>query len=316
MTKEKTDAPTDVVDEIPNDDSGFEVEGVSNDEQALARLEAEDKLKSQEAEELKGIDGESEKKKSSKKNDDAVDETPPTDDSGENGKPKKGNNIQKRISKKHAELMSERERADRLEAELLELKASKEKPKAKEPDPDDYEDVDSYLEAVSKWEEDSKSKKDDDEGKKKANKEDQPAVDRVFVEAKRSLERAITDWDDIPDDFNEVALADTLPVTPDVVVALTNMDEPAKMFYWLGKNPEEAAKIASMTPQKIAIALAKVEAKEDLSFVKPAANKKITAAPEPISPIGGNDGAKKDLEDMDFAEFSKEMNKRDSRRFW
>ena len=94
------------------------------------------------------------------------------------------------------------------------------------------------------------------------------------------------------------------------------MDEPAKMFYWLGKNPEEATKIASMPPQKVSIALAKIEAKEDLSFVKSAVNKKITAAPEPISPIGGNDGAKKNLEDMDFSEFSQEMNKRDASRFW
>jgi len=86
-------------------------------------------------------------------------------------------------------------------------------------------------------------------------------------------------------DFNELVLHEDLKISPVMVEAilLTDNDkvEAEDILYYLGKHPEESARIAKLSPLKAAGEIGKIEAK----LSAPPPPKKITQAPEPITPV-------------------------------
>lgn len=72
---------------------------------------------------------------------------------------------------------------------------------------------------------------------------------------------------------------------PQFLQAALETEAPHKVLQHLGKNPEEAMRIASMNPIKQAIELDRLAQK----LAKPAP-KPVSRAPEPISPVSGNGG--------------------------
>lgn len=62
---------------------------------------------------------------------------------------------------------------------------------------------------------------------------------------------------------------------------VNELDDAAMIIHHLGNNPEEAAKIVSLAPKKMAIELARLES----TLKKP--SKEISQAPPPITPVGG-----------------------------
>lgn len=93
---------------------------------------------------------------------------------------------------------------------------------------------------------------------------------------------------DFPD-FDEVVRSDSLAMPPHVVRELADLDKPAAVAYWLGKNPAEAKRIAGLGPTGVARELGRIEAR--LS-VPPTPAPQLTAAPEPppraVRGSGGN----------------------------
>lgn len=106
-------------------------------------------------------------------------------------------------------------------------------------------------------------------------------------------------------DFNEVVNNPALPITAVMREAVIETDNPAAVAYWLGKNIEEAHKIAGMTPIGVARAIARIESQ--LERVEPEqrqpTQKTVTQAPPPPTTLSGNKVPTKNPEQMTMAEY-------------
>lgn len=102
-------------------------------------------------------------------------------------------------------------------------------------------------------------------------------------------------------DFDAVAHNPNLKITPIMSDAIRESDLGAEVAYYLGKNPHEAARIASLPPVSQATAIARLETR--VSKTLPS----LTKAPAPAATTlkGGNAGGQKRLEDMNFDEYRK-----------
>ena len=115
-------------------------------------------------------------------------------------------------------------------------------------------------------------------------------------------------------DFDNVIKNPNIPITKDMVIALSELENAGEVAYFLATNEEKAKEISQLSPYKQAIELAKIEAKLN---VKP--NKKVSNAPDPIDPVKPNgDVSKTDPSKMSFAEYEQYMNKQENKKskFW
>ena len=89
---------------------------------------------------------------------------------------------------------------------------------------------------------------------------------------------------------------------PDLVKITVEMPEAHKILYHLGKNPDEAERLLSLPPARMALGLAKIE-----SEISKAGIKTISNAPNPIKPIAAKSKAVFDPNDpnADREEWSK-----------
>ena len=100
-------------------------------------------------------------------------------------------------------------------------------------------------------------------------------------------------------DFDAVVHNPNLTVTPVMADAIRESGRGAEIAYYLGKNPAEAARIASLSSVSQATAIARLETR-----VSGAAQASVSRAPQPVSTLSGRSGgAGKRLEDMNFEEY-------------
>jgi hypothetical protein len=100
-------------------------------------------------------------------------------------------------------------------------------------------------------------------------------------------------------DFDTVVHNPNLTVTPVMADAIRESSRGAEIAYFLGKNPAEAARIASLPPVSQATAIARLETR-----VGGSAQSSVSRAPQPVSTLSGRSGsAGKRLEDMTFEEY-------------
>ena len=239
-----------------------------------------------------------------------------TDTAAEHDKAKKPNKVQKRID----EVVRQREDAKReneaLKREMEELKGKQQKPEdkgeTKEPVESDFETYDEYLDALDKFDKqpDQKVEKETNTDKKDNDSQaDEELTDSQKTALAITQERVASA--DKPDDFEAVALNPDLPVTGEMLEALSECDDPAKVMYHLGQNKELATEIAGKT----AVQQAREIAKLDLTVTsKPSKPTKITNAPDVIDPVQGSDTQKKSHSEMSFTEFEAEDRARNSKR--
>jgi hypothetical protein len=100
------------------------------------------------------------------------------------------------------------------------------------------------------------------------------------------------------DDFDEFAGAD-IPISAVMNAAILESDSGADIAYFLGKNPEEAARIAKLPPVSAAVAIGKIEAslaKATPEKPKPAAVKLPPKPPATVS-AGSTPAPSNDLND-------------------
>lgn len=324
-----------VFDDMPGSDDDFVVDGTDYPENMkhLSGDTPEDDEPAEAGKDTEEVNaGEADQDTPNDEDDLIVEGSGPDDakpaDPGEEEAPqpkKKGNNFQKRIDEKHADFMREKERADALEQELAELKAQKDEAPAipeEEPEIDDYDTVDDYLKALALWDKAQDAKEAASEEKvENEPAEREPGRNPNFIDgfedAKKVVTRDIDSWSDKPKDFGEVAFNEEVAISQEMVVALGDLSEPAKVLYWLGQNPDRAMDIASMTQRKAAVELAKIEATEELAPAKKASSKKVTEAPEPINPVDGTSVPDQDLTKMSFKDYKAKMDKEEGEsRFW
>jgi len=99
-------------------------------------------------------------------------------------------------------------------------------------------------------------------------------------------------------DFDDVALAPSLPVTQAMQASILGSEKGPEIAYWLGNHRDEAARIAELSPMDAARELGRVE----LLLEQPERNT-ITKAPEPIAPMGVREQVIPDPSNMSMAEY-------------
>jgi hypothetical protein len=290
----------------PGAEGGKAPEGKDADKGGKQPKKPEDKGADDDAKNKDGKDDES------KKDDDA-------DNAGGNRTPRR---LERRIARLTKRGKENGERADRLERELQEARtklASYEeqdsKPKSKDFDND--EDFETALEAWAKKQGGKKAP----QRRQTVSAEQQEIDDQILelVEDLKDNAKRFTDFETLV--FNEET-----KITPDMALALSDTDDPAAIAYYLGTNRDEAKRIAGLTPRLQAKEIGKLEAKLAAESEKDTGDtgkkpdesggdegnalRKQSKAPAPIDTLKGSDSSKKNIEDMSFDEYEREVDKK------
>lgn len=196
------------------------------------------------------------------------------------------------------------DRVNEQDAVIAELKAKKPEVTSDErPKRDDFDDFELYQEAIATH-----------------TAKQVIAEDRQAQEAERRTRQAQTDqatrsqqWDthvdsasEKYDDGDDVMshFMSTVSLHPYALEAIIESDAGSELAYYLGKNEQEATRIAKLTPPRQALEVGKLEAK------LADAQKKVSAAPEPIDPVAGKGSASTGLSDsLPLREWMKRRNK-------
>lgn len=238
------------------------------------------------------------------------------------GQSKKSNRVQKRIDQVVREREEQKRENERLQRELDELKKDKEKDKSdansdKEPVESDFDTYDEYLDAVDKYDQRQNESKEESkpEAKDKTSDDGNDSEGSQLTDAQRTamaiIKEKVSDGSDKYEDFEEVALDPSVPITGEMLEALAECDDPTKVIYHLGKNKDLAANIAESSPAQQMREIAKLDLTVE---VKPPKPTKTTQAADPIKPVGGADAQQKPISDMSFAEYEAHMNKKERDR--
>jgi hypothetical protein len=237
-------------------------------------------------------------------------------------KPRKKGGFQKRIDKLTSRYSEEVQRREALEQRLAQLEAGKTAPKAEQvetksvegkPDPEKFDTHAEYVEALTDWKL---------EQREKAVQEKQQK-EKLFTEQEKivkSHSERVKSFAEKTEDFQEVIEAvDDVPLSSALQQMIVTSDKGPELMYELAKNREEYERIAKLSPIAAARELGKIEARiESKSSEAKPEPKKITKAPSPIAPIGGNSAGsiRKSITDPDlpFAEYEQMRRKQMSRR--
>ena len=195
--------------------------------------------------------------------------------------------VQKRINKLTARLREAEEKLAQASAKPPEVNDKEPKIEDFDFDPDKYEEA---RVAYRVRQELSKAEKE-----KQAQIESKAQQEAINI-AREKFDLASEKYDD----FEDVVYKNQF-VTDDMVKAVFFSDLGPEIAYFLGKNPEESKRIASLPPMRQLIELGKLEAR---FTVKP--EPKTTKAPEPIKPVSSAGKAPSTLsDDLPLADWMK-----------
>jgi len=154
-------------------------------------------------------------------------------------------------------------------------------------------DVAAFTKAWSKW----------DRAQDARAAEQAKAQQDAHARERKYLESAAVFAAEHPD-FHQLLSDPHLPITPVMVEALTEAENPAAVAYYLAKNPGEAGKIAEMSPAAVGRAIAKIESQISTSEPRQPAQKTVTQAPPPPTILSGTKTPSKKLDEMSMAEYA------------
>ena len=202
--------------------------------------------------------------------------------------------VQKRLAKEHRRI----EKYAAAEAELRIIKeqiqrqqTTQEAPKGM-PQPAQFQDYESYVEALTDWKVDQKLAA--RQAETEAHQRQRQAAERASqVQAK------LSSASDKYDDFEDVALNPSVPITQAMAEAIAESDMGGDVAYYLGSNLVEALRISQLSAVGQIREIAKIEAK--LTAAPPV----TTKAPPPINPVGQRASVSKDPSKMTDSEFAK-----------
>ena len=221
------------------------------------------------------------------------DESQPAEDDAE-GEPKAETEEQKsksqeRRERRKAEL--ERIRQSQIDAEA-QAKEAQERLKAyqeasqnlSEPKQSDFPDFDKYQAALSAFYmmrgfDGREAARLESEAKARFEKVQQAKQEQA-QEAAQNWAAQISEAQQKYPDFDQVARNPNLPISPALAEQITGSDVAGDLAYYLGKNPEQAARLSSLPPVEMARAIGRIE--QQVSAPQP---KTVSTAPQPISPV-------------------------------
>lgn len=279
------------------------VEGESADLTSSAPAEKAEQNESgnSETQETEAKESDSDSKES-----EPVENDEPENKEGQEGKPHKKGNIgtQRRINEITRDKYAALARAERAEAELAQMRSSSQPTERKvepaKPATDDGKPVrpkidafptfeayeaarDEYVDKMTDWKTDQKLKERDHKTERsRLETEQAKAVTTYQQKAKAFLESH--------PDFDEVVAG--IPVSPTVVGIIQSSEHGPEIAYELGKNPEEAKRIAMLPPIQAAVEMGAIKSRiaSKASGEKKPETKRVSSAPDPIAPVGGSGG--------------------------
>lgn len=206
--------------------------------------------------------------------------------------------FERRISAAIRRAAEARAEADHLKRQIEELKqTSKPASDPNEPKLESYSDIEEYAKAKAEYATRQAKQKDEAERSSQAQK-------KFYEDLTASWEEKVEKFE--AEDF-ETVVGELKPVNA-LIVAIMDEDNGPQVAYHLAKNPEEAQRIAGLTPLRQAKEIARLAAKLASEPAKP---KTPSKAPAPIAPVTGTSAASSsepsDADDMKT--FIKKRNK-------
>lgn len=227
--------------------------------------------------------------------------------------------VEKRIGKltkkwRTTERERDFERAKRLEAEEALVKLQATIPAENKPKREDFEDEDSFIEALTDWKIESKLKTNREVSAKKESEETEK---QTASEIEQTLGEITERGSDKYPDYGNLVFDKDLVLTQEMVDVIVLSDIAEDVLYYLGKNPDVSAAISELRPLLIAKEIGKLEMKLEAEkpkpntsseeveekVEKPAPVKRLTKTPEPISPVHSTGAVDKDPSTMSAKEY-------------
>lgn len=208
--------------------------------------------------------------------------------------------VAKRLSK--AERSWERKHRELLETALnAQNKQPQQEPRGEsslvEPDPMNFDDYSDYMRAMARYEAAVTIQNTVRQAEQQRTAKTQQERQLALV---ANMQRQVALASEKYDDFDEVVRNPDLSINDSMVELIAESDVGGELAYYLGKNPEEAAKVAALSPLQAAKAIARIEDKINQTI---AAAKESSKAPPPIDPVKSRATAEKDPSQMTDAEF-------------
>ena len=119
------------------------------------------------------------------------------------------------------------------------------------PHPSQFTDLDKFTDAVAEW---------------KINARE---AERHYAEIMKSYVSAEDTARETYDDFEDVAYAKTLTITPTMAQVIQTADNGPVIAYYLGQNPKEATRISKLSPPAQAREIGKIEVLVERTPPKP-----------------------------------------------
>lgn len=191
-----------------------------------------------------------------------------------------------------------RERLEKLEGQ------AKPAQDASEPKRDDFPDYETYWLALAKHtakQETSAALRADREARETRERQQQAnagteKIAKAWAEREKTFQAATKDYEEVVSAFTEKG-GEMDSLSNEARMAIAESEAGPALLYHLGKNPDEAERLADLSPRRQIAELGKLEAKISL----PA--KKTTNAPAPASTTTGGKTATKDLTRMNQEEY-------------
>lgn len=218
-------------------------------------------------------------------------------DDADKAKPDQPRGVQKRLDELRRQAGDAQRMNERLMSVLERTLVNGEPPRAEQPSGppkrEDFASYEEYLEAKADF----------------RIAQTLTGLEQKAVEARRAqaVEQRESTWQERQAaaakkyaDFEDVALADDLAITPVMAEAMKDSEMGPDVAYHLGKNPAEARRIAMLHPAAQVREIGKIEARLEAKPLTRQASK----APPPIDPIGGSSaGGSGDVSKMSQAEY-------------
>ena len=141
-----------------------------------------------------------------------------------------------------------------------------------------YQSIEEYLDALADF---KAAQKADKVFKEREAAERQSRQQSEQAKLHEGFTKQTEDARAVYDDFDEVVDNPDLPISQAMAEAIMRSTNGADVAYYLGKNPEQAARLASLDPFSAAVEIGRIAA----TVVRPQP-RKASNAPPPIQPVG------------------------------
>lgn len=204
--------------------------------------------------------------------------------------------VQQRINK----LVKQRHERDReneqLRKRLAELEAVKQEQALKPPKQEDFPDYDDFIVERAKFRMQQEMQQ---ERQKQAEAEKQKLAQEQMAKVAQTFTERVNEARKVYQDFDDIALGD-FPMSQAMYDTIAMHEKGPDLAYYLGSNPDEADRLASLPPLQASAELGALAVKLDRP--KP---KKVSTAPDLVTPVGSNNGADKPLTELSYEEYKR-----------